>query len=33
MAVADPDLVVFFEDWLEELERETLAAVKERGLR
>jgi hypothetical protein len=30
MAVANPDLVDFFEDWLEELERKTLAAVKEK---
>ncbi len=31
MAVDDPDLVVFFEDRLEELDCEILAAVKETG--
>ena len=32
MAVVARDLAFFIEDWLEELERETLAAVKETGL-
>lgn len=29
--IADPDLLVLFEDWLEELEAETLALVKKHG--
>ena len=29
--IADPDLLVLFEDWLEELEAETLALVKNHG--
>ena len=30
-AIADPDLLVLFEDWLEELEAEVLALVKTHG--
>ncbi len=30
-AIADPDLLVLFEDWLEELEGEALALVKAHG--
>ncbi len=31
MAVADPELLVLFEDWLDELENEVVLLVKERG--
>jgi hypothetical protein len=31
MSVADPDLLVLFEDWLEELENELIALAKEHG--
>ncbi len=31
-AVADPDVLVLFEDWLEELEVEAMAAVKKAGV-
>ncbi len=30
-AIADPDLLVLFEDWLEELEAEVLALIKTHG--
>ena len=30
MAVADPELLVLFEDWLDELEQEVVALVAER---
>ena len=32
MAVADPQVLVLFEDWLEELEAEVLALMQSRGL-
>ncbi len=31
LAIADPDLLVLFEDWLEELEAEVLALLKTHG--
>jgi uncharacterized membrane protein len=31
MAVADPELLVLFEDWLEELENEVVLLAKEEG--
>jgi hypothetical protein len=31
MAITDPDLLVLFEDWLEELEEEVIARSKEHG--
>ncbi len=31
-AIADPGLLVLFEDWLEELEEEVLALLKARGM-
>jgi DNA-binding MarR family transcriptional regulator len=31
LAIADPDLLVLFEDWLEELEAEVLALLKAHG--
>jgi hypothetical protein len=31
MAIADPDLLVLFEDWLEELEAEVRTLLKARG--
>jgi predicted HTH transcriptional regulator len=31
MAMTDPDLLVLFEDWFEELEEEIIAIVKENG--
>jgi len=31
LAIADPDLLVLFEDWLEELEAEALALLKTHG--
>lgn len=31
MAMTDPDLLVLFEDWFEELEEEIIALVKEHG--
>jgi hypothetical protein len=31
MAVTDPEVLVLFEDWLEELEAEVLALVKSHG--
>ena len=31
MAIADPDLLILFEDWLEELESEVLSMLKENG--
>jgi hypothetical protein len=31
MAVADPDLLVLFEDWLDELEQEVLALFRKHG--
>jgi predicted ArsR family transcriptional regulator len=31
MAVADPDLLVLFEDWLDELENEVILLLKEHG--
>jgi len=31
MAVADPDILVLFEDWLDELEHEVVLLAKERG--
>lgn len=31
MTIADPDLLVLFEDWLEELEAESLALIKKHG--
>ena len=32
MAVADPELLVLFEDWLDELEGEVIALAKEQGV-
>ncbi len=31
MAVADPDLLVLFEDWLDELEREVISLQQRQG--
>ena len=31
MAVADPELLVLFEDWLDELENEVVALAQEHG--
>jgi hypothetical protein len=31
-AITDPELLVLFEDWLEELEQEVLALVRSQGL-
>jgi predicted ArsR family transcriptional regulator len=31
MAITDPELLVLFEDWFEELEREVLKVIKEQG--
>lgn len=31
MALADPELLVLFEDWLEEMEEEVVARVQETG--
>jgi len=31
LAISDPDLLVLFEDWLEELEAEVLALLKAHG--
>jgi len=31
MAVADPELLVLFEDWLEELEGEVISLAREQG--
>ncbi len=31
MAVADPDLLVLFEDWLDELELEVISLFKKQG--
>lgn len=31
MAVADPELLVLFEDWLDELENEVVSLAKEHG--
>lgn len=31
MAIADPDLLALFEDWVEELEAEVLAFIKTEG--
>jgi len=31
MAVADPEILVLFEDWLDELEREVVLLAQERG--
>jgi predicted HTH transcriptional regulator len=31
MAVADPELLVLFEDWLDELEEEVIALAQKRG--
>jgi hypothetical protein len=31
MAMTDPDLLVLFEDWFEELEEEIISLVSERG--
>ena len=31
MAITDPDLLILFEDWLEELEEEVLALLKMHG--
>jgi hypothetical protein len=31
MAVADPELLVLFEDWLEELEQEVISLVRQHG--
>lgn len=31
MAIADPDLLVLFEDWLEELEAEALSLMEKHG--
>jgi hypothetical protein len=31
MAVADPDLLVLFEDWLDELENEVVSLAKQHG--
>jgi hypothetical protein len=30
-SVADPEILVLFEDWLEELENETVTIIKRRG--
>ncbi len=30
-SVADPELLILFEDWLEELEQEAVAAIKRTG--
>lgn len=30
-SVADPEILLLFEDWLEELESETVAIIKRRG--
>lgn len=30
-SVADPEIFVLFEDWLEELENETISLIKRRG--
>jgi hypothetical protein len=32
IAITDPDLLILFEDWLEELEAEVLTLVKSHGL-
>jgi hypothetical protein len=32
LAIADPELLVLFEDWLEELEQEVLALVRSQGV-
>ncbi len=32
MAVVDPELLVLFEDWLDELEGEVIALAKEQGV-
>ena len=32
LAIADPDVLVLFEDWLEELEAETRAILKKHGI-
>ena len=32
MAVADPELLVLFEDWLDELEGEVIALAQEQGV-
>ena len=32
MAVADPDLLVLFEDWLDELELEVISLVQKQGV-
>jgi len=32
MAITDPDLLVLFEDWFEELEEEVVSQVHEHGL-
>ena len=31
MAITDPDLLILFEDWLEELELEVLSMLKDKG--
>jgi hypothetical protein len=31
MAITDPELLVLFEDWLEELEEETLVLIRKHG--
>ena len=31
MAITDPDLLVLFEDWFEELEEESISLVKKHG--
>ncbi len=31
MSVADPELLILFEDWLEELEQEALESIKKTG--
>jgi hypothetical protein len=31
MAVADPEILVLFEDWLDEMENEVVLLAKERG--
>ena len=33
MAITDPEILVLFEDWLEELEAEVLSLIKDHGLR
>lgn len=30
-SVADPEILILFEDWLEELENETVIVIKRRG--